>query len=107
MDSRNGSLRSRVPAAGLSVSIVLLGVVPQPVLSSNRAAARTIAIPAEASISGRVVAEAGADIRSAVGLRVSASDRGLRSIAATVAYDWSFRMTLPPGFYSFSVAADR
>ncbi len=65
-----------------------------------------------ASISGRVVAEAAAGIPSAVGLRVSASPADDHyappmPISATVASDWSFRMTRLSGFYQFTVSADR
>jgi hypothetical protein len=108
VESRQGSRRRCVPAARLSLSVVLLGVLSQPVFSLNRVAARTVSLPTEASISGRVVAEAGADIQPAVGLRVNASDgTGSRWFDATVAYDWSFLMTIPSGFYLFSAVADR
>ena len=65
-----------------------------------------------ASISGRVVAEPGAGVQSAVGLRVSASPTGEqyvapKGIAATVASDWSFRMTGLSGSYQFTAGADR
>jgi hypothetical protein len=65
-----------------------------------------------ASISGHVVAETGAGIPSAVGLRVSASPvpeqySTSRAIAATVASDWSFRMIGLSGFYQFTAGADR
>jgi HEAT repeats len=64
-----------------------------------------------ASISGRVVAEPGAGVKSAVGLRVSASPTeqyaASNVIAATVASDWSFRMTGLSGSYQFTASADR
>ena len=65
-----------------------------------------------ASISGRVVADPGAGMSSAVGLRVSASPAAdhysaSRSISATVASDWSFRMTGPSGVYQFTAGTDR
>jgi hypothetical protein len=66
-----------------------------------------------ASISGRVVPEPGAGVQSAVGLRVSASPTGdqyvpaSNAIAATVASDWSFRMTGLSGSYRFTAGADR
>ena len=65
-----------------------------------------------ASISGRVVVEPGASVPTPVGLRVSASPTpeqysAQRSIAATVADDWSFRMTGLSSSYQFTVSADR
>jgi hypothetical protein len=65
-----------------------------------------------ASISGRVVAEAGASAPAPVGLRVSASPTveqfsTSRALAATVASNWSFRMTGLSGSYQFTVLADR
>lgn len=65
-----------------------------------------------ASISGRVVAEPGAGVQSAVGMRVSASPTGelygpWQSVAATVASDWSFRMSGLSGSYQFTARADR
>jgi hypothetical protein len=65
-----------------------------------------------ASISGRVVAEPGASLPTPIGLQVRASlmpeqfeASGL--VAATVADDWSFRMTGLSGSYRFGVATDR
>lgn len=71
-----------------------------------------LALGPGASISGRVVVEAGASVPSAVGLRVSASPApeelsASRPNTATVADDWSFRMTGLSGFYRFTVSADR
>ena len=65
-----------------------------------------------ASISGRVVVEPSASVPTPVGLRVSASPTpeqfsASRSIAATVAGDWSFRMTGLSSAYQFTVSADR
>jgi bilin biosynthesis protein len=66
-----------------------------------------------ASISGRVIAEPSTGIPSAVGLRVSASPMpeqyspSSRATSATVASDWSFRMTGLSGFYQFTAGADR
>ena len=65
-----------------------------------------------ASISGRVVVEPGASVPTPVGLRVNASPTpeqysAQRSIAATVAGDWSFRMTGLSNSYQFTVSADR
>jgi hypothetical protein len=65
-----------------------------------------------ASISGRVVVESGANVPTAVGLRVSASPTpeqfsASRSVSATVASDWSFRMTGLSGFYQFTAGAER
>jgi hypothetical protein len=65
-----------------------------------------------ASISGRIVAEAGAASPSAVAMRVSASPVSERyamsaSLSARVAPDGSFRMTGLSGSYQFSVSADR
>ena len=65
-----------------------------------------------ASISGRVVSEAGAASPSAVAMRVSASPvteryAMSRSLSARVAPDGSFRMTGLSGSYQFSVNADR
>lgn len=61
----------------------------------------SLALGTGAEISGRVVAEPGAGLRSAVGLRVSASPRSeqyaaSRAIAATVGSDWSFQMSAYP-----------
>jgi hypothetical protein len=65
-----------------------------------------------ASIAGRVAVEAGASVPTAVGLRVSAQPApeqytASRAISATVADNWTFRMSGPPGIYRFGVAADR
>ncbi|HYR89411.1 MAG TPA: HEAT repeat domain-containing protein [Terriglobia bacterium] len=65
-----------------------------------------------ASIVGRIVAEPGTSVRSSVGLRVSASVTpeqfsASRPITATVADNWSFRMTGLSGSYQFTVSADR
>lgn len=65
-----------------------------------------------ASISGRVVAEAGASVPTPVGLRVDASLTPeqfsfSRPITAPVADNWSFRMTGLSGSYQFTAAADR
>lgn len=65
-----------------------------------------------ASISGRVVAEPGAGVQSAVGLRVSASPRAenystSRPMTATLASDWSFRMSGLSGSYQFTAGTDR
>ncbi len=63
-----------------------------------------------ASISGRVVAEAGSTIPSGVGLRVSATREQYSppaTISATVAHDFSFRMTGLSGLYQFGASADR
>lgn len=65
-----------------------------------------------ASISGRVVAEPGGGNRSAVGLRVIASHgpeeySASKATTATVASDWSFRMTGLSGSYQFVCGADR
>jgi hypothetical protein len=65
-----------------------------------------------ASISGRIVVEPGANIQTPFGLRVRASPTpeeysGSWLITATVADDWSFRMTGLSGFSQFTVATDR
>jgi hypothetical protein len=65
-----------------------------------------------ASVSGRIVAEPGANIPTPLGLRVSAMPTPEeytipRLITATVADDWSFRMTGLSGSSQFSVATDR
>ena len=65
-----------------------------------------------ASVSGRIVAEPGANIQTPFGLRVSASPTseeysGPWSISAAVADDWSFRMTGLSGSSQFTVATDR
>ena len=72
----------------------------------------SLVLDAGASISGRIVAEAGAASPSAVGMRVSASPVAeryamSRAISARVASDGSFRMTGLSGSYQFSVSADR
>lgn len=72
----------------------------------------SLGLGAGAAISGRVVAEGGAQSPSAVGMRVSASPVSERyamsaSLSARVASDGSFRMTGLSGFYQFSVSADR
>ncbi len=72
-----------------------------------------LALGTGASISGRIVPEPGAGVQSAVGLRVSASPTAdqyvpaSNAIAATVASDWSFRMTGLSGSYQFTAGADR
>jgi HEAT repeats/PBS lyase HEAT-like repeat len=65
-----------------------------------------------ASISGRIVAEAGAASPAEVAMRVSASPVSERyamspRISARVSPDGSFRMTGLSGFYQFSVSANR
>jgi HEAT repeat protein len=65
-----------------------------------------------ASISGRVAAEPGAGVTSAVGMRIAASLAETQYSAehpatATVASDWSFQMTGLSGSYSISAGADR
>src|SRR5207249_9001635 len=67
-----------------------------------------------ASITGRVVAEAGASVSTGIGvLRVSAEPTpdqfsAMSSfIAATVGENGSFRMSGPAGRYQFRVRADR
>jgi hypothetical protein len=65
-----------------------------------------------ASISGRIVTEPGANIQTPFGLRIRASPTseeysGPWLITATVADDWSFRMTGLSGFSQFTVATDR
>lgn len=65
-----------------------------------------------ASISGRIVVERGANIQTPFGLRIRASltpeeYSGSWLITATVADDWSFRMTGLSGFCQFTVATDR
>ena len=66
-----------------------------------------------ASISGRVVPEPGAVVTSAVGLSIAASRTGDQYYSpstyatATVAADWSFRMTGLSGSYQFTARADR
>jgi hypothetical protein len=70
-----------------------------------------VTLVAGASISGRIVAEAGAGIQ-AVGLQVSASPTDEQAaaagvIAATVAPDWSFRMAGLSGSYRFTARSDR
>jgi hypothetical protein len=72
----------------------------------------SLVLGAGASISGRVVSEAGAASPSAVAMRVSASPITERyamsqSLSARVAPDGSFRMTGLSGSYQFSVNADR
>jgi hypothetical protein len=72
----------------------------------------SLVLNAGASISGRVVSEAGAASPSAVAMRVSASPVTERyamsqSLSANVAPDGSFRMTGLSGSYQFSVNADR
>jgi HEAT repeats len=61
------------------------------------------------SIVGRVVPEQGTVVPSPVGLRVSATppDAPSKAISATVAPDWSFRMTGPSGPYELTASADR
>jgi hypothetical protein len=66
-----------------------------------------------ASITGRVVTEAGARVSTGFGLlRVSASPTfdqfsAMGFIAATVGENGSFRMTVPAGRYEFAVRSDR
>jgi len=65
-----------------------------------------------ASISGRIVAEAGAAHPSSLGMRVSASPVSeryvmAREISARAGSDGSFHMTGLSGFYQFSVSAER
>lgn len=66
-----------------------------------------------ASIAGRVVAEPGAVVTSAVGLSIAASRTDDQYYfpstyaTATVASDWSFRMTGLSGSYQFTARADR
>jgi hypothetical protein len=65
-----------------------------------------------ASISGRVVAEPAASVRTPIGLRVNASPTPdqfsmSRPITARVAGNWAFRMTGLSGSYQFTVSADR
>jgi HEAT repeats len=102
-----------------SIGLVALTLVAELLLPSavaqTNASSRVAALnqsSSRISISGRVVAQPGASITSAVGLRVSASpvpqqDSSTRTMTATVAPDWSFRMTGLPGSYRFTVAADR
>jgi HEAT repeat protein len=71
-----------------------------------------LVLGAGASISGRIVAEAGAASPSSVAMRVSASPVSERyamsqPLSARVASDGSFRMTGLSGFYQFTVSADR
>ena len=65
----------------------------------------------EATIVGRVVAEPGSGIRSPVGMRITADladDYSMSSfVSATVAPDWSFRMSGLNGTYRFLARADR
>jgi HEAT repeats/Carboxypeptidase regulatory-like domain len=72
----------------------------------------SLVLKSGASISGRIVAEAGAASPSAVGMRVIASRVSERyamprAISARVSADGSFRMTGLLGSYQFSVNADR
>lgn len=72
----------------------------------------SLVLGAGASISGRIVAEAGAATPATVAMRVSASAVSeryamSRGVSARVAPDGSFRMTGLSGFYQFSVSADR
>jgi hypothetical protein len=72
----------------------------------------SLVLGAGASISGRIVAEAGAASPSAVAMRVNASPVSERyamslPLSARVASDGSFRMTGLSGFYQFTVSADR
>ena len=72
----------------------------------------SLVLGAGATISGRIVAEAGAASPAAVAMRVSVSPVSERyamspSISARVAQDGSFVMTGLSGFYQFSVSADR
>ncbi|OFW23970.1 MAG: hypothetical protein A3G21_03600 [Acidobacteria bacterium RIFCSPLOWO2_12_FULL_66_21] len=65
-----------------------------------------------ASISGRVVAEPGTSVPTAVGLRVSASPTAEQysasiPVTARVTAEWSFRMAGLSGSYEFTVSADR
>jgi HEAT repeats len=101
--------RAKAPLAGLTAAFLLASAVGQTQTSTpadlNQDSSRI-------SISGRVVGQPGAGITSAVGMRVSASpvpqqDSATRTMHATVAADWSFRMTGLPGSYRFDVAADR
>jgi HEAT repeats/PBS lyase HEAT-like repeat len=72
----------------------------------------SLVLSAGASISGRIVAEAGAASPAAVAMRVSASPVSERytmssAVSARVSPDGSFRMTGLSGFYQFTVNADR
>jgi hypothetical protein len=70
----------------------------------------SLRLSAGASISGRIVAEPGAGIPSAIGLGVSAGAEelgGWNYLSAAVALDWSFRMSGLPGVYRFNVSRDR
>lgn len=72
----------------------------------------SLVVAGGASISGRVVAEAGAASPSAVAMRISASPVAERytmslPISTPVASDGSFRLTGLSGFYQFSVSANR
>jgi hypothetical protein len=94
-----------LPAAGSSETPIYATTF-YPSTIDDQAAARVSAVP-----SG-VVADPGAGISSAVGLRVSASPAAdhysaATPISATVASDWSFRMTGPSGLYQFTARADR
>lgn len=65
-----------------------------------------------AVISGRIVMEPGTAVRTAIGLRVSASPAPEQwstssPITTTIDEDWRFQMSGPSGFYQFAVSADR
>jgi hypothetical protein len=104
-----------------------LTVAPQPTASSDRVNefgtklievqdrdidGVSLVLGTGVSILGRVVAESGIGIPSAVGLRVSASPvaeeyLASRAMTATVDPDWSFRMTGLSGSYQFTAGADK
>ena len=72
----------------------------------------SLVLGAGAEISGRVVPEAGANVPSPIGLRVSASVTqeqfsAMTPVSVRLTEDWSFHMAAPSGFYQFNVSADR
>lgn len=64
-----------------------------------------------ASVAGRIVLEPGADVFSAVGIRVGAEPvdglSGVDSMVVSASPDWSFRMRGLSGSYRFMASADR
>jgi hypothetical protein len=74
--------------------------------------ALSLTVSKGASLAGRVAAEPGSGVESAVGLQVRAAPAAdqysvPRLIAATVRSDWTFRLNVPPGSYRVNVGAER
>lgn len=113
-DTGQSSNRTQ-PAGDASIIGLVLNERHQPVARSTVQAfpaLLALVLGPGASISGRVVVEAGTSVPSAVGLRVSATPTpeqysASMPITATVADNWSFRMSGPSGSYQFTISADR